>query len=123
MQTNDQKKYDDWKAKQVDENGNPEPYWLGCFNFAERWANVMEEKMSNGEKLEDIAKQTSFDVADGITGFMYGMAVSILSQCWIHGEQLRQWHNLATQIHNEGEKANKDGGVLNPALMNIQSAA
>ena len=123
MQTVDQQKYDDWKAKQVDENGNPEPYGLECFNFAERWANVMEEKMSNGEKLEDIAKQTSFDVADGITGFMYGMAVSILSQCWKHGEQLRQWHNLATQIHDEGEKANKDGGVLNPALMNVQSAA
>lgn len=105
MQTNDQQKYDDWKAKQADENGNPEPYGLECFNFAERWANVMEEKMSHGEKLEDIAKQTSFDVANGITGFMYGMAVSILSQCWIHGEQLRKWHNLATQIHDEGEKA------------------
>ena len=122
MQTIDQQKYDDWKAKQVDENGNPEPYSLECFNFAERWANVMEEKMSNGEKLEDIAKQTSFDVAEGITGFMYGMAVSILSQCWKHGEQLRQWHNLATQIRDEGEKANKNGAVLNPA-MNIQSAA
>lgn len=119
MQTINQKEYDAWKAKQVDGNGDPEPYGLECFNFAERWANVMEKKMAKGEKLENIAKQTSYDVADGITGFMYGMAVSILSKCWIHGEQLRKWHNLDTQIHDEGEKANQDGGVLNPALMSV----
>lgn len=87
MKTKDQNKYDDWKSKQVDKSGNPEPYGLECFNFAERWANAMEKRMEKGERLEDIAKQISFDVADGITGFMYGMAVSILSQCWIHGER------------------------------------
>lgn len=120
MKTIDQKEYDDWKAKQVDKNGNPEPYGLEYFNYAERWANLMEEKMTNGEKLEDIAKSASHEAdTSGITDFMYGMAVSILSHCWKYGEQLRQWHNLVTQIHDEGEKANKDGGVLNPALMSF----
>jgi hypothetical protein len=56
---------------------------------------------------------------DGITGFMYGCAVSILSKVWIHGEQLRRWHNLKTQLRDEGEKANQTGGVLNPALLCI----
>ena len=119
MQTIDQPKYDDWKAKQ-----NGDPYGLECFNYAERWANLMEAKISDGMEIKDIAKDTSHEAdTSGITGFMYGMAVSILAQCWKHGEQLRQWHNLDTQIGDEGEKANKEGGTLNPALLNIQSAA
>lgn len=36
-----------------------------------------------------------------------------------HGEELRRWHNLDTQIGDEGEKANKGKGVLNPAIMKI----
>jgi deoxyribonuclease V len=48
-----------------------------------------------------------------------GCAMSILSQVWVHGEQLRRWHNLKTQIRNEGEKANESGGVLNPALLSL----
>ena len=68
----------------------------------------------------DIAKEQSH-LADttGITGFMYSMAVGILAKCWTHGEELRQWHNLDSQIRNEGEKANKSGKVLNTALLNF----
>ena len=50
---------------------------------------------------------------------MYGCAVSALGLFWEHGEELRQWHNLKTQIKDEGEKANASGGVLNPALLTI----
>lgn len=50
---------------------------------------------------------------------MYGCAVNILSHCWIHGETLRLWHNLKTQIKHEGEEANEKGGVLNPAIINL----
>jgi hypothetical protein len=46
-------------------------------------------------------------------------AVQILSEGWVHGEELRQWHNLDTQIRDEGEKANREGGVLNPTLLSI----
>jgi hypothetical protein len=38
---------------------------------------------------------------------------------WKHGEALRLWHNLKTQIRDEGEKANESGGVLNPACLSI----
>jgi hypothetical protein len=55
-----------------------------------------------------------------LIGFMYGVAVSMLAQCWKYGEQLRRWHNLDTQIEHEGERANAEGGTLNPALLNIQ---
>jgi hypothetical protein len=88
--------------------------------YAERWAYLMEHEMEEGKKLVDIAKTTSHTAdEEGITGFMYGCAVSILSRVWIHGEELRRWHNLDTQIGHEGERANEKGTVLNPALLNI----
>ena len=68
--------------------------------------------------MEDIAKSSARETdTDGITGFMYGAAVSILAKAWVYGEELRRWHNLDTQIQHEGEKANESGGVLNPALL------
>lgn len=109
------KEFQTWKAK------NSDPYSKCCVDFAIAWAGLMEAKISRGAKLEDIAKKTSHeaDVKFGITGFMYGAAVQSLAHFWIHGEALRKWHNLETQIGNEGEAANKKGGTLNPAVMNI----
>lgn len=99
---------------------NDDPYGSCVIRYAERWANLMEEELVKGEKLVDIAEKTSHKAdLEGITGFMYGAAVSMLSKVWEHGETLRQWHNLDTQMGTEGEKANKSGGVLNPALLNI----
>ena len=70
--------------------------------------------------IRSVAKDTSHEAdADGITGFMYGCAVSALAHFWEHGEVLRRWHNLDIQIKDEGERANVSGGVLNPALLNI----
>ena len=46
---------------------------------------------------------------EGITGFMYGCAVSILSQCWEYGEYLR----------NGGYDYDGDG-VVNPAVLSIR---
>lgn len=97
-----------------------DPYSNRCVTYGEDWANLMEQLMADGHKLEDIADATSRQAdTDGITGFMYGAAVSGLSRFWEHGEALRRWHNLRTQIGNEGERANETGGTLNPALLNI----
>lgn len=63
--------------------------------------------------LADCVKQYDKHEADteGITGYMYGCAVSILSQCWKYGEYLRKWHN---------KEYNYDGdGVVNPAILTI----
>lgn len=110
-----EEKYAEWKTKNA-----ADPYGTACFTYAEAWADLIEKAMADGAKLEDVAEKLSHDAdTEGITGFMYGMAVNILSMAWEHGEQLRIWHNLSTQIGNEGERANKSGGVLNPALLNI----
>lgn len=102
---------------------NPDGYGGAVVSYAERWARLMQGEIANGRAVGDVAKQTSHDAdLEGITGFMYGCAVSILSKCWKHGEDLRRWHNLDTQIGNEGEKANDNGGVLNPAMLSVATA-
>lgn len=99
---------------------NQDPYGSGIYRYAAKWASLMERELLAGKKLTDIAKATSHKAdEEGITGFMYGAAVSVLSLCWEHGEELRRWHNLDTQIGTEGERANESGGVLNPAALLI----
>lgn len=99
---------------------NTDPYGGAVIIYAELWARLLEVRMAKGEQLQDISDECSH-LADleGITGFMYGCAVSILSQVWIHGKELRKWHNIKTQLKDEGEKANETGSVLNPALLNL----
>jgi len=99
-------------------DANRDGYGGAVITYAERWARMMESRMAKGERIADIAEECSH-LADeeGITGFMYGCAVSILAAVWIHGEALRLWHNLHTQIGDEGKRANDSGGVLNPAML------
>lgn len=99
---------------------NQDPYGACAHRYVERWAQMMEDGLARGEDFGPLAKKTSHEAnTEGITVFMYGCAVSILSQVWVHGEQLRKWHNIDIQICNEGEKANESGRVLNPAILNI----
>jgi len=100
---------------------NQDFYGAGVYRYAEKWANAMEDRMNGDpEKIKDIARQASHDAdEEGITGFMYGCAVEILSKLWEYGEYLRRWHNINIQIGSEGERANESGGVLNPAILTI----
>jgi hypothetical protein len=114
IRENQQKDYDDWK------NNNSDEYGRAIFQYAEKWANLMELHLEAGSSISECASDTSHQAdTDGITGFMYGAAVSILSEVWVYGETLRRWHNKDVQIHDEGDKANENGGVLNPALISI----
>jgi hypothetical protein len=114
MSVADRAAWDEFVAK------NTDPYGAGVVKFAERWAKLMQVRMSDGAELKAIATQASRDADnEGITGFMYGCAVSTLAQTWAHGEELRRWHNLDCQFGTEGERANETGGVLNPALLSV----
>lgn len=112
-------------AEYVEKNSH-DGYSKGVVTYTESWAALMEaaigEQTGNAMEhtIRSVAKTTSHEADnEGITGFMYGCAVQALSHFWEHGEILRRWHNLDTQIKNEGEKANESGGVLNPAVMTI----
>jgi hypothetical protein len=99
---------------------NQDGYGGVVVSYAERWARLMQLEMSEGKELKDVAEATSHEAnLEGVTGFMYGCAVSTLSHCWKHGEELRRWYNLDNQIGDEGEKTNESGGVLNPAILSI----
>jgi hypothetical protein len=99
---------------------NADGYGKAVVEYASLWARLMEGQINSGSTLDQCAEEMSHLAdTDGITGFMYGCAVSILSRAWKHGEALRRWHNLKTQIGTEGEAANASGGVLNPALLSI----
>ncbi len=100
---------------------NKDDYGRACYKFASEWAILMETAIEAGQTVEECKDKTGHDAdgVEGITGFMYGCAVNMLAQWWIHGEKLRRKHNLDTQIGNEGEKANEKGSVLNPALITI----
>jgi hypothetical protein len=98
---------------------NQDPYGKAAVMFAENWARLMQARMADGAPVADVAKECSWVAAIDITGFQYGCAVALLSRCWVHGGNLRRWHNLDTQIGDEGKRANASGGVLNPALLSI----
>ena len=88
-------------------------YSKGVIDYMIRWANMMEEHISNGENINNIVEKISHEAdTDGITGFMYGCAVHLLSELWEYGEDLRKWHNK--QHEYEGD------GVVNPAVFTVR---
>jgi len=103
-------------AWQEFKDANQDGYGGAVVTYAERWAQLMQVEMSNGGKLEDVADATSHEAdLEGITGFMYGCAVSTLARCWKYGDQLRKWHNKQYGVSEEVE------GTVNPAILTIQS--
>ena len=97
---------------------------------AGRWADAIEAALAAHADLDfpsvatvgDVAESCFADVNAGLgvyslTVNQYGLAVSILVRVWSYGEELRRWHNLDTQIGDEGERANASGGVLDPAML------
>lgn len=90
------------------------------FTYAERWAEMLENQIESSTDdvmnvIVDNADRLSHEAdTEGITGFMYGCAVSILSQCWKYGEYLRRWHNKEYNYVGDG--------VVNPAIITIQRA-
>ena len=108
MTVTDEEKYKKWK-----EINSTDDYSFGVVQYLERWADLMEQEIRQGKQLLDIAERTSHEAdTEGITGFMYGCAVNILAQLWIHGEELRNWHNK--KYNHEGE------GVINPAILTVK---
>lgn len=101
---------------------NQDPYGNAVYQYASEWATRMEAALAAGETVAQCAKRCSFESNDegcGITVFQYGCVISVLAHCWLHGEELRRWHNLDAQLCDEGERANESGGVLNPAILNL----
>lgn len=99
------------------ETNSHDGYSKGVVDFAERWARLMQVAFADGftpEYFAAQAEQTGHEAdTEGLTGFMYGCAVSGLASMWVYGEALRQWHNQEWGAPADAK------GVVNPALMTI----
>ena len=84
MKVKNKKRYIEWK------NENEDEYGKEVFEFAERWADLMEVVRSAGRKIDDVYEELS-DVANtnGITGAMYYIALKILVENWVYGDELK----------------------------------
>ena len=110
-------KLDDWQ-KGLSNNTNP--YGRACFVFANELAKNLEDLMvDTGRPFNELssaeikeAEHKADEVVGGVTGFMYGVAISCLTDVWEYGEELRKYHN--TQMGNPSAK-----GTINPAILNI----
>lgn len=99
-----------------------DPYSNAVIVYAEKWARIMEARMKqvDGLTVAECAEAASHLADDdGITGFMYGAAVSTLSRVWIHGDELRRWHNRQYLSEEKAAKAEETGGVVNPAILTV----
>ena len=109
----DKKKQEEWEnCKAI----NSKDGYSNCvIYYTILWAQYMEYLIAkHDKKLSDVWDMSSH-LADiyGITGFMYGCAVSILSSVWKYGEELRVQHN--SKYNHEGD------GVVNPAILTISA--
>lgn len=65
--------------------------------YAQRWAQLMQQSMSKGAKLEDVAEATSYEAdVECVSSIIYFCAVQLLIQHWKYGDQLRCWYNAKT---------------------------
>ena len=115
MPITDQTKWDEWVKK------NDDAYGKCCVDVARQVMKILDEEPQDFDTHEIICRADDEIEAGGITGFMAGAVASMVSACHSRGDEFRNQWNLDTQINNEGEKANKSGGVLNPALVNIST--
>ena len=106
---------DDWE--EFVKINSDDDYSHDTIRYTIIWADRLERALEDGEKLEDVVLKLSFGTGIDITGFMHGMAASIISKYWVLGDQFRQAYNESIQIGNEGEGATEKEVTLNPALM------
>ena len=108
-------------AKAVEVN-KADPYSNAVIVYAEKWARIMEARMKQVPGLtvaEGAEGASHLADDDGITGFMYGAACSTLAHVWIHGEELRRWHNRKYMSEDKAKEADAKGGTVNPAILTI----
>jgi len=116
MPISDQEAFRKW------EDNNKDPYGKACVDVAREVMRLLDlPEYQHFDTHRIICKADENVDAGGITGFMAGCVASMVSKCHSRGDEFRKKWNLDNQISHEGEKANEGTGVLNPALLNIQT--
>lgn len=113
------------EAKALWEKGlenNQDPYGLGCYRYASELATQAENEIKKGKALNaELFERVSGSAdTEGITGFMYGVAISLLCHAWVHGKALAAWHNGNYMEKEKADEAAERGQVVNPAILNFE---
>jgi len=94
-------------------------------NSEDEYGMDIIEATKNAMKILD--NEDEFDIDDvmnrvggQLSGFQAGIVSVGITECHSRGEEWRKAWNLREQIGNEGERYNREGGVINPAIMNIE---
>lgn len=96
------------------ESTSESDYGRAIVAYTKAWARLMQQRINDGEQLENIAEHTS-RIADPpgpneMTLLMHGTAVEALVLHWKYGEQLRKWHNAQYGMGEDFE------GIVNPGI-------
>ena len=95
-------------------DANTDPYGRRVYTYAAAWAALMEEEIAKGRSVSEVADDTSRRAdTDGISGYMHAAAVHVLSQTWVHGMDLRRWHNRECG-------SDRMDGTVNPAILTVE---
>lgn len=102
------------KSREVNSDG----YGGAALDYAEGWGKLMQIEIAKGKTVAECYDYSQKGLGFlGITGFQFGCAVSVLSQTWKHGEELRKVHNKKYGV-SEDKK-----GTVNPAILTVSSNA
>lgn len=110
----DNEKWESWVKN------NNDSYGKCCVDVSREVMRILD----NGKDFDThkiICEADANIKAGGITGFMAGCVAQMVSKCHNRGEEFRIKWNKDNGISDEGEKANKSGGVINPALLTVSS--
>ena len=106
-----------WK-KWVD--ANTDPYGGCCVKVAREVMELLDDVEHEKFNAYKIVLEADKLLDEGITGFMSGCVANMVSVCHSRGEEFRKKWNKETQFKDEGDKANKGKGILNPALITFE---
>jgi hypothetical protein len=100
------------KSREINSDG----YGGAALDYAEGWARLMQIEIAKGKTVAECYDYSQKGLGFlGITGFQFGCAVSVLSQTWKHGEELRKVHNKKHGV-SEDKK-----GTVNPAVLTLSA--
>ena len=86
--------------------------------FADAWARLIQLEMAQGMSLSDAAKATRNEAGfEPLTVGEYVYAIRLLADIWVHGKELRRWHNLKYLSVEEAYAADAQNSTVNPATM------
>lgn len=106
-------KMDEWEECK---RKNADPYGGSAIKATERAMEILDEESGDFE-ANDIIHRANRDSEADLTYFLASCVAQMIATFHSRGEEFRTKWNLENQIRDEGERANKNGGTPNTAVL------